>query len=146
MLVLDRYKSHESVEFQEYCKSYNIITLGLPPYSSYLTQPLDVRYFSPLKRIYGRQIEGFIKAYINYITKVEFLIVTTQESICTTVEACGSAYESDDNRYSKPIGLDTENTKSMPFEGGQRPSIYTGPNPYRFLAETPATPTSGYIR
>ena len=24
--------------------------------------------------MYGRQIEGFIKAYIHYITKVEFLI------------------------------------------------------------------------
>jgi hypothetical protein len=37
MLVLDGYKSHESIEFQDYCKSYNIIALGLPPYSSYLT-------------------------------------------------------------------------------------------------------------
>jgi hypothetical protein len=73
-------------------------------------------------------------------------IVTTQENTCTTVEAYGSAYESDENRYSKPIGLDTENTKSIPSEGGQRPSMYTGPNPYRFLAETPPTPTSGYLR
>jgi hypothetical protein len=73
MLVLDGYKSHESIEFQDYCKSYNIIALGLPPYSSYLTQPLDVRCFSILKRMYGREIEGFIKAYIYYITKVEFL-------------------------------------------------------------------------
>jgi hypothetical protein len=37
MLVLDRHKSYESVEFQDYYKSYNIITLGLPAYSSYLT-------------------------------------------------------------------------------------------------------------
>ncbi len=27
-----------------------------------------------LKRVYGRQIETFIKAYINYITKVEFFL------------------------------------------------------------------------
>ena len=74
MLVLDRHKSHESIEFQDYCKSHNIIALGLPPYSSYLTQPLDIGCFSVLKRIYGRQIEGFIKAYIHYITKVEFLM------------------------------------------------------------------------
>ena len=37
ILVLDRHKSHESTEFQEYCKVYNIITLCLSPYLSYLT-------------------------------------------------------------------------------------------------------------
>jgi hypothetical protein len=74
MLVLDGHESHESAEFQEYCKVYNIITLGLPPYSSYLTQLLDVGCFSVLKRSYGRQIETFIKAYINYISKVEFFL------------------------------------------------------------------------
>jgi hypothetical protein len=74
ILVLDGHESHESIEFQDYCKSYNIITLGLSLHSSHFTQPLDIRYFSILKRIYGRQIEGFIKAYIHYITKVEFLM------------------------------------------------------------------------
>ena len=54
MLVLNRYKSHESAEFQEYYKAYNIITLCLPPYSSYLTQLLDIRCFSVLKRVYNQ--------------------------------------------------------------------------------------------
>ena len=74
MLVLDGHESHESAEFQEYCKTHNIITLGLPPHSSHLTQPLDVGCFSVLKRAYGRQIEIFIKAHINHITKVEFFL------------------------------------------------------------------------
>ena len=74
MLVLDGHESHELAEFQEYCKAHNIITLGLPPYSSHLTQPLDVGCFSVLKQAYGRQIETFIKTYINYITKVEFFL------------------------------------------------------------------------
>ena len=30
-----------------------------------------------LKRAYGRQIKTFIKAYINYITKVEFFLAFT---------------------------------------------------------------------
>jgi hypothetical protein len=72
MLVLDGHESHESAEFQEYCKAHNIITLCLPPHSSHLTQPLDVGCFSVLKRAYGRQIETFIKAHINHISKVEF--------------------------------------------------------------------------
>jgi hypothetical protein len=74
MLVLDGHESHESAAFQEYCKAHNIITLGLPAHSSHLTQPLDVGCFSVLKRAYGRQIETFIKAHINHITKVEFFL------------------------------------------------------------------------
>ncbi len=77
MLVLDGHESYESAEFQEYCKAHNIITLGLPPHSSHLTQPLDVGYFSVLKRAYSRQIETFIKAHINHITKVEFFLAFT---------------------------------------------------------------------
>src|ERR1700678_606934 len=74
MLVLDGHESHDSADFQAYCKSNNIITLCLPAHSSHLTQPLDVGCFSVLKRSYGLQIEHFIKAHINHITKVEFLI------------------------------------------------------------------------
>jgi hypothetical protein len=75
MLVLDGHESYESAEFQAYCKSNNIILLCLPAHSSHLTQPLDVGCFSVLELSYGAQIEHFIKAYINYITKVEFFIV-----------------------------------------------------------------------
>jgi hypothetical protein len=75
MLVLDGHESHESVVFQDYYKTNNIISLCLPPHLSYLTQPLDVGCFGVLKRMYRRQIKTFIKAYINYITKVEFFLV-----------------------------------------------------------------------
>jgi hypothetical protein len=89
ILVLDKHKSHESAEFQEYYKAYNIITLGLPPYSSYLTQLLDVGCFSILKQAYGRQIEMFIKAYINHITKVEFFLafIAAYKELITTENA-----------------------------------------------------------
>lgn len=74
MLVLDGHESYESIEFQDYCKCHNIITLGLPPHSSHLTQPLDIGCFSVLKRAYGRQIEVLMKAHINHVTKVEFFM------------------------------------------------------------------------
>ena len=45
----------------------------MPPYSSYLLQPLNVGYFSPLKRAYSREIKSLIYNCINYITKLEFL-------------------------------------------------------------------------
>ena len=74
MLVLDGHGSHLSAEFEAYCKEHNIITLCLPAHSSHITQPLDVGCFGPLKRAYGHEINAFVKAHINHITKVEFLI------------------------------------------------------------------------
>ena len=46
----------------------------MPPYLSHLLQPLDVGCFSPLKRAYSREIEALIRNYINYITKLKFLL------------------------------------------------------------------------
>ena len=74
MIVLDGHKSYHLVQFKEFCKEKNIIALCLPVHSSYLTQPLDVRCFSVLKWAYGQELESFIQAYINYITKTEFFI------------------------------------------------------------------------
>ena len=54
ILVLDKHESYNSVVFQDYYKENNIITLCLPAYSSHITQLLDVRCFSILKRMYGR--------------------------------------------------------------------------------------------
>jgi hypothetical protein len=45
----------------------------MPPHLSYLLQPLNVGYFSPLKRAYSREIEALICHHINYITKLEFM-------------------------------------------------------------------------
>ena len=73
LLIIDGHKSHNSLEFQELCKENNIFTLCMPPHSSHLLQPLDVGCFSPLKRAYGRQVEGLIRSHINHITKLEFL-------------------------------------------------------------------------
>jgi hypothetical protein len=49
LLILDGHESHHSTEFELYYQQNNIITLCIPPHSSYLLQPLDVGYFGPLK-------------------------------------------------------------------------------------------------
>ena len=36
LLVLDGHESQHLVEFEEYCKEYNIVTLCMPPHSSHL--------------------------------------------------------------------------------------------------------------
>ena len=74
MVVLDGHESHLSIQFEDFCKEKNIITLCLPAHSSHLTQPLDVGCFSVLKRAYSRELEAFIRAHVNHITKTEFLL------------------------------------------------------------------------
>lgn len=73
LLVLDGHESHNSVQFQDFCKERGIITLCMPPHSSHLLQPLDVGCFGPIKRAYSNQIQDLIRSGINHVTKVEFL-------------------------------------------------------------------------
>src|SRR5579862_9106909 len=70
---MDRHKSHNSLQFQDFCKDNNIVTICMPSYSLHLLQPLDVGYFGPLKKAYGKQVEHMIRNGINHITKLEFL-------------------------------------------------------------------------
>ena len=74
MLIIDGHRNHISIKFNNYCKLNNIITINMPTHSSYLLQPLDVGIFSPLKAAYGHQINLFIWASINHITKSEFFV------------------------------------------------------------------------
>jgi DDE superfamily endonuclease/helix-turn-helix, Psq domain/Tc5 transposase DNA-binding domain len=72
LLVLDGHDSHHSADFELYCQEHNIITLCMPPHSSHILQPLDVGCFSPLKTVYGKQIEGFMRGGQTHITKEDF--------------------------------------------------------------------------
>jgi hypothetical protein len=74
MLVLDGHESHVNAEFEDYCKENKIVALCLPAHSSHLTQPLDIGCYSVLKKMYGAEIERFIKARITHITKPEFFL------------------------------------------------------------------------
>jgi hypothetical protein len=70
---MDGYVSHDTIKFRNYCQDHDIITLYIPPHSSHLLQPLNVGYFTPLKRAYSTEIESLMRCQINNITKEEFL-------------------------------------------------------------------------
>jgi len=72
LLILDGHESHHSTEFEIFCQEHNIITLCMPPHSSHILQPLDVGCFSPLKKAYGKQIEGLMRGGQTHITKEDF--------------------------------------------------------------------------
>jgi hypothetical protein len=73
LLIMDGHESHHSTEFELFCKERQIITLCMPSHSSHILQPLDVGCFGPLKKAYGREIEGLMRAGITHITKADFL-------------------------------------------------------------------------
>ena len=72
LLILDGHESHHSDEFEQYCKNNDILTLCMPAHSSHLLQPLDVGCFSPVKKVYGAEIEYLVRARITHITKEDF--------------------------------------------------------------------------
>ena len=72
LLILDGHESHHSVDFEDFCKANNIVTLCMPPHSSHFLQPLDVGCFSPLKASYGKRIEQMMRMQITHITKEDF--------------------------------------------------------------------------
>jgi hypothetical protein len=72
LLILDGHESHHSADFEIYCEEHKVITLCMPPHSSHLLQPLDVRCFGLLKKAYGREIEHLIRCSITHVSKTEF--------------------------------------------------------------------------
>ena len=85
MLILDGHSSHQTPEFEAFCKENAIICLCMPPHTSHLLQPLDVGVFGPLKRAYGEMVEEMMAAGNNHINKEDFLCLypPTREKVFT---------------------------------------------------------------
>jgi hypothetical protein len=97
LLIINSYKSHCLVEFQDYCKENKIITLCMPSHLLHLLQPLDVVPYSLLKRHYSDGISLLARSRIYYINKETFLLAFkaafkktfTQENICAGFRGAG---------------------------------------------------------
>jgi hypothetical protein len=72
-LILDGHASHESAEFDLFCKDHQIIPLYMPSHSSDKLQPLDVGCFAPLKEAYSAEVMRSIQHGIHHIDKENFL-------------------------------------------------------------------------
>jgi hypothetical protein len=64
----------------------------MPAYLSYLLQPLNIGCFLLLKRVYSREVKYLICYYINYITKLEFLLAfkTAYKQTFTPLNICSA--------------------------------------------------------
>lgn len=61
LLILDNYASHLSLKTYNYCPKNGIQMLSLPPHTSHRMQPLEVKFYSPLKTAYHRECDLFMK-------------------------------------------------------------------------------------
>jgi hypothetical protein len=73
LLIFNNQESHNSLEFQQYCKGNNLITLYMLPHLLHLLQPLDIGCSALLKVGDGCQAENLMCSRIDRITKLEFL-------------------------------------------------------------------------
>jgi hypothetical protein len=97
LLIVDGYESYNSHEFHKYCEEEKIIVLCMPPHSSHLLQPLNVGCFSPLKRVYGDEINSLSQYSTKKIKKEAFLPafkaafekLMTKENICAGFRGAG---------------------------------------------------------
>lgn len=62
LLILDNHNSHATLEAWELAKENHVIMLTIPPHSSHRLQPLDVAFYSPLKRAYNKECNLYIKS------------------------------------------------------------------------------------
>ena len=73
LLILDGHGSHLTPRFDKLCAENDIIAICMPAHSSHILQPLDVGCFAPLKRSYGRIVDRWMRAGVDFVDKLEFL-------------------------------------------------------------------------
>ena len=72
LLIADGHGSHVTASFIHFCMDNNILILLLPPHSSHLTQPLDVRIFSVLKKQMANELDCILRYGVDNIKKFEW--------------------------------------------------------------------------
>ena len=86
--ILDGYASHFSWEFSSFYLEHGMLGLCLPPYSTHLLQPLDVRLFGPLQYSYSEEVDAWTRDHHDMIRKGNFGLIKMQ-NILSGWEATG---------------------------------------------------------
>jgi DDE superfamily endonuclease. len=77
LVLCDRFGSHFTRQFGEFCEKNNINLFFLLPHSSYFLQPLDVGVFSAYKHWHNEAVESATMTGCQKFTKDEFLHAIT---------------------------------------------------------------------
>jgi hypothetical protein len=135
LLILDGHTSHESAEFDLFCKNHYIIPLYMPSHSSHKLQPLDVGCFAPLKEAYGMQVMSSIRNGINHIDKENFLALYREARKALSSKNIRSGFEA-----SGLVPLNCQRVlDKLTIKHITPPSTAHGPSDQEWTAKTPYT-------
>ena len=73
MLIVDSFAGHHGLDIYEYCQSYNIVLVFLPPHLSHFLQPLDVSVFQWLKKAYKDRLKQLVRDGQLVFTRKDFV-------------------------------------------------------------------------
>lgn len=62
LILFDGHKSHINLTLKEWGIAHNIVFFVIPPHTSHVTQPLDVGCFGPLKKVYYKECQSFMRS------------------------------------------------------------------------------------
>ena len=73
LLLIDGHSSHYDPDSIRFAQNHSVIIFYLPPHTTHETQPLDVSFFGPLKKNWGKVCHDFIQTSPGkVITKYNF--------------------------------------------------------------------------
>jgi hypothetical protein len=78
LLIIDGYSSYMTARFLALCITRSIDLCLLSPHISYITQPLNLSVFGPLKTYLGAELDRIFRYSISRITRIEFTAAYNQ--------------------------------------------------------------------
>jgi DDE superfamily endonuclease/Tc5 transposase-like DNA-binding protein len=72
-LIIDGFTGHTTLEFVDYCITFDIVVIVLPPHSTHLLQPMDLSIFQPLKNAHQDQIRMKLMSGEIRFSRTDFL-------------------------------------------------------------------------
>jgi hypothetical protein len=75
MLIFDGHGSHITQDFIDYCWEHRIRPFQLPPYSTYILQPLDVGVFQSYKYNFKRCLNKSVFLGTTNVKKDDFFVI-----------------------------------------------------------------------
>jgi hypothetical protein len=137
LLILDGHASHESAEFDLFCKNHQIVPLYMPSHSSDKLQPLDVACFAPLKEAYGAAVMRSIQNGIHHIDKENFLDLYKGSRKALSSKNIRSGFEA-----SGLVPLNPQRVlDKLTIKNITPPNTAHGPPEGEWIAKTPYTST-----
>lgn len=62
-MIVDGHDSHKTEQFITIAEEYNVILCALPPHTTHLLQPLDVKVFQQCKHFHQKALDKAVRSF-----------------------------------------------------------------------------------